>query len=227
MQFEKDYFESNRYTLKEKMIKRHVFEVLKWASAVVGENLLKGAGKTALDIGCACGYTSTALEELGYATCSIDVSRWGLQQAKKITHGNLLLCDAQTLLPFKNRSFDVVTCFDVLEHLKYPEKSFQQMLRACCGSLVCTTPNRAVDRPIRKITRDYDETHINTRYASDWRRSLMNATQAKLIKVDTFLDLSAKLTDKRFFFKSLRLPKFGLTVRIAVGVSHADFQNFS
>ena len=226
MQFEKDYFEINRYTLKERVIKRHVFEVLKWASAVFGENLLKGAGKTALDIGCACGYTSAALEELGYATYSIDVSRWGLQQAKKITHGNLLLCDAQTLLPFKNRSFDVVTCFDVLEHLRYPEKSFQQMLRACCGSLVCTTPNRAVDRPIRKITRDYDETHINTRYASDWRRSAMNATQTKLFKVDTFLDLSAQLTDKRFFFKSLRLPKFGLTVRIAVNVGNADFKSF-
>jgi 2-polyprenyl-3-methyl-5-hydroxy-6-metoxy-1,4-benzoquinol methylase len=227
MQFEKDYFESNRYTLKERVIKRHVFEVLKWASTVVGENLLKGAGKTALDIGCACGYTSTALEKLGYETCSIDVSKWGLQQAKKITHGNLLICDAQTQLPFKKRTFDIVTCFDVLEHLKYPEKAFQQMLATCCGTLVCTTPNRTMDKPIRKITRDYDETHINTRYAADWKRSLMNASQAKLIKVDTFLDLSAKLTDKRFFFKSLRLPKFGLTVRIAVGVSHADFQNFS
>jgi SAM-dependent methyltransferase len=226
MQFEKDYYENNAYSQKERVVKRHVFEVLKWASTVVGEDLLRGVEKKALDIGCAYGYTSTALEDLGYETCSIDVSKWGLQLAKNVTHGTLLMCDAQTMLPFKSGSFDIVTCFDVLEHLKYPERAFQNMLRTCRGSLVCTTPNRAVDKPIRKITRDYDETHINTRYASDWRKSVMNTTQTKLFKVDTFLDLSAKLTDKRYFFKSLRLPKFGLTVRIAVNVGHADFKSF-
>jgi len=227
VQFEKDYFEGKGYMHKERVIKRHVFEVLKWASKVVGGNLLDGSERTALDIGCAYGYTSTALEELGYETCSIDVSKWALQQAKRIMRGDLLICDAQTQLPFKNRSFDIVTCFDVLEHLKYPEKAFRQMLETCCGTLVCTTPNRAVDRPVRKITRDYDETHINTRCASDWERSLMNATHSKLIKVDTFLDLSAKLTGQRFFFRSLRLPNFGLTVRIAAGVGLANCQSLS
>jgi 2-polyprenyl-3-methyl-5-hydroxy-6-metoxy-1,4-benzoquinol methylase len=222
VQFEKDYFESKEYGHKKRLIKKHVFEVLKWASTIVGENLLEGSKKIALDVGCAYGYSSSALEELGYETCSVDVSKWGLQQAKKTTHGNLLVCDAQTQLPFKNRSFDLVICFDVLEHLNCPEKTFQQMLESCSGTLVCTTPNKAMDRPIRRITRDYDETHINTKYASDWERSLKNASQVRLFKVDTFLDLSVKLTDKRFFFKSLRLSKIGLTVRIAAAANHAD-----
>jgi 2-polyprenyl-3-methyl-5-hydroxy-6-metoxy-1,4-benzoquinol methylase len=213
------------YNRKERLIKRHVYEVLKWASAIIEDNLLIGSKKTALDIGCAYGYTSAMLEEMGYETCSIDVSKWSLNQAKNNTHGNLLNCDAQTRLPFKNRSFDIVTCFDVLEHLENPEKAFQQMLESCRGVLVCTTPNKAVEKTIRRITRDYDETHINTRSASDWTRFLKYATYTKLSRVDTFLDLTTNLSKGRLFFRSLRVPKFGLTVRIVASVDRNGIAN--
>ncbi len=227
MAFGKDYFEGNGYSKKERVIKRHVFEVLKWASTKVDIDLLKGSQKTALDIGCAYGYSSMALEELGYETCSVDVSKWGLKQAKNVTRGDLLICDAQTGLPFKSESFDVVTCFDVLEHLVHPETAFQRMLESCRGVLVCTTPNKAVEKTIRRFTGDYDETHISTRYASDWERLLKNAVRARLSTVDTFLDLTANFGGRGFFFRSIRLPRIGLTIRIAASVSHPDLRIFS
>ncbi len=225
MAFGKDYFEGNGYSRKERVVKRHVFEVLKWASPIVGEDLLDGGGKTALDVGCACGFTSAVLEGLGYETVSVDVSKWGLKQAKDVTRGDLLVCDAQTGLPFKCKSFDVVACFDVLEHLVNPERAFQFMLEACRGTLVCTTPNKAVEKAIRRFTGDYDETHISTRKASEWERSVKKAVQPKLCRVESFLDLTGNFAGKGFFFRSLRIPKFGLTVRIAASASHPDPQS--
>src|SRR4030065_1825651 len=93
LQFEKDFFDSRRYNLKEKLVKRHVLEVVKWASKVTDDNLLSGQGKNALDVGCACGYSSNALETLGYETCAIDLSKWGVKQEKKDANGVVLICD--------------------------------------------------------------------------------------------------------------------------------------
>jgi len=44
LQFEKDYFSGQRYTLKEKLVKRHVLEVAKWASKVSNSSLFNGQG---------------------------------------------------------------------------------------------------------------------------------------------------------------------------------------
>ena len=216
MQFEKDFFDSRRYNLKEKLVKRHVLEVIKWASKITYDNLFSGQGKSALDVGCACGYSSKVLETLGYETCAIDLSKWGVKQAKSYTNGNFLVCDAQTSLPFKAMSFDLIICFDVLEHLQFPQRAILNMLEACHGTLVCTTPNRAVEKPVRKITRDFDETHINVKSPSEWKKAIEGKTDYKLLKAETYLDLTARLANKRVFFKSLKLPEFGLTVRILV-----------
>jgi SAM-dependent methyltransferase len=214
VQFEKEYFDNRKYSNKERLVKRHVLEVLCWASKMVEDNLLRGEGRTALDVGCACGYSSSTLEKMGYKTYAIDLSRWGVRQAKAFTNGDFVVCDAQTLLPFKDRSFDLVTCFDVLEHLQFPERTIKHMLGACNGTLVCTTPNRLVETPVKRVMRDYDETHINVRSASDWERRITEVAKLQKLDVETFLDFTMNLAGQRFFFKSLRLPKFGGTVRI-------------
>ena len=61
MTFEQDYFENRKYPLKEKLVRRHVLAVLQWASKAGGDNLLKGEGRRALDVGSAYGYTSNVL----------------------------------------------------------------------------------------------------------------------------------------------------------------------
>ena len=167
-------------------------------------------------MGCACGYSSNVLETLGYETCAIDLSKWGVKQAKSYANGDFLICDAETSLPFKAVSFDLIICFDVLEHLQSPQRAILNMLEACQGTLVCTTPNRFVEKPVRKITRDFDETHINVKSPSEWKKTIQGKTDYKLLKVETYLDLTARLANRRVFFKSLKLPEFGLTVRILV-----------
>ena len=106
LQFEKDYFSDRKYALKKELVKRHVLEVVTWASKFSGSNLLEGTGKKALDVGCAYGYSSNALESLGYETVGVDVSAWGVKQAKGNAKGSFVVCDAQSRLPFRNRAGD-------------------------------------------------------------------------------------------------------------------------
>jgi 2-polyprenyl-3-methyl-5-hydroxy-6-metoxy-1,4-benzoquinol methylase len=216
LQFEQAYFSNRKYTLKEKLVKRHVLEVVKWASEVSNSDLFSGHGKKALDVGCAAGYGSEVLETLGYETYGIDLSKWGVRQAKTSSDGYFLVCDAQTKLPFRNMPFDLVLCFDILEHLRFPEKAIQNMLDACSGVMVCTTPNKAVEKPLRKIMRDFDETHINVKFPSEWENCIRENGNFTLLKVKTFYDLAVKLTNSRLLFKSFGIPRFGLTVRILV-----------
>jgi SAM-dependent methyltransferase len=215
LQFEKDYFFGRDYRRKEKLVKRNVSEVIKWASNVSGVDFSLGRGKKALDVGCAYGYASDVLANFGYETCSADVSRWGVRQAKARAGGGVLVCDAQTMLPFRTECFDLVTCFDVLEHLKSPEKAIRNMLESCRGSLICTTPNRRVEKPVRRITRDFDETHVNVKSPAEWEKCLKDDVSYRLVKVETFVDVTAKLNSS-VLFKSFRVPVLGLTVRMLV-----------
>jgi 2-polyprenyl-3-methyl-5-hydroxy-6-metoxy-1,4-benzoquinol methylase len=215
LQFEKDYFFGRNYKRKEKLVKRNVAEVIKWASNVSGVDFSLGSGKKALDVGCAYGYASEVLATFGYETCSVDVSKWGIRQAKVRADGGLLICDAQTRLPFKTECFDLVTCFDVLEHLRSPEKAIQNMLQSCRGSLICTTPNRRVEKPVRQLMRDFDETHVSVKSPAEWEKCLKDIAGYRLIKVETFLDVTAKLNSS-VLLKSFRVPALGLTVRVLI-----------
>ena len=215
MAFEKDFFDNRKYGLKEELVKRHVLEVIRWASKTLHTDLLNGNGRRALDVGCAYGYSSRVLAELGYETFSFDISKWGINQAKSISNAQFLVCDAQTSIPFKKETFDLVTCFDVLEHLPHPEKALKSMLGVCKGVIVCTTPNKKVEKPIRKLTRDYDESHINVKSPSQWQNCIISNLNSKTLEVEAFYDLAVKFGGK-LFFKSFNIPNYGLTVRIVV-----------
>ncbi len=213
MQFEKDYFADRKYSLKEDLVKRHVSEVIRCASRKLSLPLTNGYGRRALDVGCAYGFTSSVLCDLGYETLGVDISSWGMTQAKKVV-ASFLICDAQINLPFEEGTFDLVTCFDVLEHLPHPEKALEGMLNACKGVLICTTPNRKVEKYVRKVTGDYDETHINVKSPEEWK-ALIGSYECNLARVEPFYDLAFKFAGK-LFFKSFNVPYYGLTIRIMV-----------
>lgn len=211
--FEETYFKKRQYTHKEQLVKRHVLHVLRWASKASNFDLLNGQGKRALDVGCATGYTSSVLSDLGYQTCGVDISSWGTKQAKSITKCQFVVCDTQHSLPFLPEAFDLVTCFDVLEHLSSPGKAILSMFASSKAALVCTTPNKKIEKVVRKFTGDYDETHVSVKSPAEWKKSIVPL--AGNSKVDAYFDFPVQLRDK-LFFKSVRIPTYGLTVRIAV-----------
>jgi 2-polyprenyl-3-methyl-5-hydroxy-6-metoxy-1,4-benzoquinol methylase len=215
MAYTQDYFENRKYSFKQQLVERHVLEVLRWASKALNQNLLDGRGKKALDVGCAYGYTTRVLEGLGYETCGVDVSAWGIKQAKAAGKSMFMVCDAQTAMPFLDSTFDLVTCFDVLEHLPNPEKALVSTFAACGRTLVCTTPNKKVEKTIRKLTGDYDPTHISVKSPSEWKSLIADISAFQDMTVQSFFDLPLQLRGK-LFYKSFNVPAYGLTVRIAV-----------
>lgn len=213
MTFEEKYFEKRNYSAKNELVKRHVLEVLRWASDTTKMDLLNGRGKRALDVGCAVGYTTLVLSDAGYETYAVDISDWGIKKAHAKGNNQFLVCDAQNPLPFLNKTFDLVTCFDVLEHLTCPEKTLKSMFEAAKGIIVCTTPNKKVEKLIRRVTGDYDETHINVKSPAAWFETIRSMNGDS--KVATFYDCAISLSGK-LFFKSFRIPTYGLTVRIVM-----------
>lgn len=215
MAYEQDYFKTRKYLHKKELVERHILGVLQWASRALNVNLLDGKGKRALDVGCAYGYTSQVLSGLGYETIGFDVSQHGITQAKSFSGGEFMVCDTQVSLPFRVGSFDLVTCFDVLEHLKQPQAAFLGLFEVCKGIVVCTTPNKKVEKPIRKLMRDYDETHISVKTPKEWRDLIIGSFSSKDLEVASFYDLAVRLRGK-LFFKSFNVPTYGLTIRMAI-----------
>jgi hypothetical protein len=81
--------------------------------------------------------------------------------------------------------------------------------------IICTTPNRIVEKPVKKIIRDFDETHINVKTQKEWERYIKNLN-CSFFKVEPFLDASLRVKDKLLFFKSFKIPYLGLDLRILI-----------
>lgn len=216
MQFEKEYFRDFKYPQRERLIKRYVLEVLKWGSEVSESNLLSGKGKTALDVGCAYGYAVDVLESYGYDAIGVDISKYSVKQAKKTCPTNFVVCDVQKTFPFKNKVFDLVTCFEVLEHLTHPLEAIKNMFKSCKQIMICTTPNKAVERPIKEIVRDFDKTHISLKVPWKWKEHIQENLKCSLVEVEPFFDASLRVADKLLFFRSFKVPYFGLDIRILI-----------
>ncbi len=213
-QFEKDYFKHLNYFRKGQLIRRHVLESLRWASRILNRDLLNGSGRSALDVGCAFGYGVDALRSLGYDTWGCDISSYGQKEARKRLDNNVfVVCDAQYNLPFA-RQFDLVTCFEVLEHLKNPESALRNLVGASLGIVLCTTPNKTVESVFKKIARNFDKTHINVKTPSEWNALIRKTTDFKRVEIECFVDSSFQFGNASIY-KSIKLP-FGMETRIVI-----------
>ena len=84
------------------------------------------AGKKALDIGCGTGRISLALAKLGADVTCADLSAAMLKHLKlearkrKVASRIITINSSADKLPLDDNSFDIVTCFGLLEHLPPP-----------------------------------------------------------------------------------------------------------
>lgn len=92
---------------------------------------LKNQNKKLLDVGCGAGDFIEAfsfyLPKLNLT--AVDISQKAIKKARSRKINAKFVVSGAEKLPFKNNSFDIVTCFDVVEHVKSPLKMLREINR--------------------------------------------------------------------------------------------------
>jgi O-antigen biosynthesis protein len=109
------------------------------------------AGRRVLDAGCGVGYGAALLAQVeGSEVLGIDLAEEIIEAA----HGDMpsgvsLEVGDVTELPYEEGRFDLVVCFEVIEHLENPDLALDEFRRvlAPAGLLVISSPNRDVYPP--------------------------------------------------------------------------------
>lgn len=133
---------------------------------------------TVLDIGCANGVFMDIIGKYGATCYGIDFNAEAVQGYKqKHPEGHVEVYDINNVagcFPFENVQFDVITCFDVIEHLSNFEKLkliIAHHLKSD-GVFVVTTPNaNALEKIVNKsYSGEYDTSHtmLFTPYTLDF-----------------------------------------------------------
>jgi SAM-dependent methyltransferase len=124
-----------------------------------------GAGKTALDYGCGRGETLQIFGEAGFEVTGVDVDPECVRLASR--HGRA--CALNPLDPvgqFGAKSFDIVTCFHVLEHVENPSQTLGALSRIARDFVVLAVPNL---RYLHQITaRRIDLALVNEGHLQSW-----------------------------------------------------------
>jgi SAM-dependent methyltransferase len=124
-----------------------------------------GRGARWLDLGCAYGYLVAEARAGGFDAIGIDVSAYALGRAGRdaVDARGRVVRGLLEALPFPDASLDVVSAFDVLEHLADPEPALAEARRVLRpgGAFIGATPDPCVfDR--------HEATHFSERPPSYW-----------------------------------------------------------
>jgi SAM-dependent methyltransferase len=97
------------------------------------------AGRSVLDLGCGSGYGSRLLRAAGARVVSVDLDRLA-------AHCPPSARARGEQLPFRDRSFDAVVCFETLEHLADPGALVREVARVLerDGFALLSTPDRSL-----------------------------------------------------------------------------------
>jgi len=98
---------------------------------------------TILDAGCGEGFTMNKLTQLklGKKIEGVEYSKESIEYGKKLFPNLIIKQGSVYDLPYKDDSFDLVICTEVLEHLEEPAKALREMLRVTKKYLILSVPS--------------------------------------------------------------------------------------
>lgn len=100
-----------------------------------------------LDAGCGEGFAMREMLSLGSADIvGLDGSPGALQVADQLNPGVRFAAGDLLNLPFPERSFDLVLCMEVLEHLDDPRRGLRELCRVSDHWLLLSVPNEPLFR---------------------------------------------------------------------------------
>ena len=96
------------------------------------------AGPTILDLGCGFGAYSGALQKDGLKCFGCDIN---LDYLRKASATGLPVANVDSVLPYRDGSFDTVLIFEVLEHVVDVDKVLREAFRVARKNVLITVPN--------------------------------------------------------------------------------------
>ncbi len=126
-------------------------------------------GKVVLDAGCGEGLGSLIVAQSASYVVGIDLDKDIIKLAKeKYKRENLsfLVSDIKDI-PFKSKSFDMVICLEVIEHIEEQERALFEMKRVLKedGILIISSPNKKVYSDDRNFKNPY---HVREFYEEEF-----------------------------------------------------------
>ncbi len=117
-----------------------------------------------LDVGFGQGYGLKILSKKTKKLSGVEVDKRAVKRALKIFKSqniNILHYDGYNI-PFRDNTFDLVTCIDVIEHVEDYDKLLKEMLRVSKKGVFLSTPNR------RPEYTNPDDTPKNRWHLREW-----------------------------------------------------------
>jgi len=140
--------------------------------------------RTVLDIACGEGYGASFLSKVAAKVMAVDVDAATIEKAEeKYKADNLDFISGSILqIPFPDRSFDMITCFETLEHVAEHEEAMTELKRVLKpgGILMISTPDRT----------NYSE-----------KRNYKNPFHKKELNAEEFKSLIRKFFSSSSFYK--------------------------
>ena len=104
------------------------------------------SGKKVLDIASGSGYGANLLQIAGGEVTGVDIDEASIQNAQKLFPQVKFLVGSAEKLDQADQEFDLITSFETIEHLEYPEKYLAELARVLetNGLALISTPNREV-----------------------------------------------------------------------------------
>lgn len=160
--------------------------------------------KSVLDIACGTGYGLGLLKETATLVTGVDVDPVAASEAKNECGANtsVLLGDGLNL-PFDDESFDVVTSFETLEHLRERGNFLAELKRVLRpnGFLILSTPNANYTKPVNG--KPSNPFHIFEYTPEELRSELENCFLVQKFFGQTLDD---KIQIPPFYDAQMRLP---------------------
>lgn len=174
--------------------------LLRWHSL---KNILKHEikdGSTILDIGGYDGYISYRLKKIfpNLVITVVDTDEIGLELAKN--RGLNVICASALELPTKDKEFDIVFCFDLIEHIKEDVKLLREISRVLKddGKIILTTPMKdGVSFPMLNkkkneiINKNWG--HVRKGYSLEQIRELFKLNRLIIDKEDKYFNYFSRL----------------------------------
>jgi SAM-dependent methyltransferase len=140
-------------------------------------------GRRVLDVGSGEGYGASMLAAVAEGVVGVDYSPTAIAHARATYNLPGLAFEVRdvNVLPASFGRFDLVTCFEVIEHLEDPQPLVDTLAAATAANGIClvSTPNAAVDRLFEAVAaRRRYEYHVGLLSVRDFRRVLRRSFES-------------------------------------------------